>query len=149
MRKLEIIEENPFEVGLKALATDRMDDALKWFRKAVEENRTPLACSYLAYCLAKEEGNYREAVAICMDAMKDEPQNPAIYLNLGRVYVLSGHKRSALRAFELGLRYGKNQEIVNEIDLLGWRQNPPLPFLPRANPLNKMLGKIMKKVGLR
>jgi tetratricopeptide (TPR) repeat protein len=149
MRTVEIIEENPFEVGLKALATDRLADALKWFRKAVEENKSPLACSYLAYCLAMEEGSYREAVAICMDAMKDEPQNPGIYLNLGRIYLLSGHKRAALRAFQLGLRYGKNPEIVREFNRLGRRLSPPLPFLTRANPLNKMLGKIMKKVGMR
>lgn len=149
MGTLEIIEENSFEVGLTALATDRMADALKWFRKAVEENKSPLACSYLAYCLAREEASYREAVAICMDAMKDEPKNPEIYLNLGRIYLLTGHKRPALRAFQLGLRYGKNPEIVREFNRLGWRQAPPLPFLQRANPLNKMLGKIMKKAGVR
>jgi tetratricopeptide (TPR) repeat protein len=149
MRTLEITEENPFEVGLKALATDRTTDALEWFKKAVEENKSPLVYSYFAYCQAKEDGNYREAVAICMDALKNEPQNPEIYLNLGRIYLMSGHKRAALRAYQLGLRYGKNPEIVREFNRLGRRQHPPLPFLPRANPLNKMLGKFMKKVGIR
>ena len=141
--------EIPFEEGLRALNAGRTGEALVWFEKAVAEGKTPLVCAYLAYCRAKEQGNCKEAIALCMEAIKDEPKNSDIYLNLGRVHLLAGQRRSAIRAFDLGLRYGKNSQIVNELILLGRRKAPPLPFLSRTNPLNKLLGKFLKKLGLR
>lgn len=138
-----------FEEGLRALNTGRTGKALDWFAKAVAEEKTPLAVSYLAYCRAKEGGNCKEAIALCMEAIKDEPKNPDIYLNLGRVHLLAGQRRSAIRAFDLGLRYGGSPQIINELALLGRRKAPPLPFLSRSNPLNKLLGKFLKMLGLR
>lgn len=145
----DFIVENPFAEGLRALGTDRMADALDWFGKAVEQENTPLARSYLAYCRAKVEGAHNEAAALCMEAIKEEPKNSGIYLNLGRIYLLSGHKRAAMRAFELGLRCGKNSQIESEFNAIGRRKSPPIPFLKRNNPANKLLGKILKKLGLR
>ena len=139
----------PFEEGIRALNTGRAGEALDWFAKAVEEEKTPLACAYLAYCRAKEQRKYREAIALCTEALKEEPKNSEIYLSLGRVYLLAGQRKSAIRAFDLGLRYGKNPQIVNELILLGRRKAPPLPFLSRTNPLNRLLGKFLKKLGLR
>ena len=139
----------PFEEGLRALSAGRTNEALDWFEKAVAEEKTSVAVSYLAYCRAREKGAIKEAVALCMDALKDEPKNTEIYLNLGRIYLLSGHKRSALRAFELGLRYGKNADIEAEFKRIGRRKSPPIPFLDRSNPINKILGKILRKLGMR
>lgn len=145
----QLLENNPFLMGQEALTARKTAEALNWFRKAVEQHSTPVACSYLAYCEAKECGNYRETVALCMDAIKQEPKNPTIYLNLGRIYLLSGHKRSAMRSFHLGLRHGKSPEIAEELRLLGWRKPPPLPFLARDAALNKFLGKFLARIGLR
>lgn len=141
--------ETPFEEGIKALNAKRTGEALQWLEKAVAVKKTPRTCAYLAYCQAKEQGKYREAIALCMEAMKEEPKNSEIYLNLGRVYLLAGQKKGAIRAFDLGLRYEKNPQIVNELVLLGRRKAPPLPFLPRSNPINKYLGKLLKKLGMR
>ena len=141
--------EISLEEGLKALNAGRTDEALEWFEKAVAETRAPLACACLAYCRAKEKGKVKEAVALCMEAIKDDPKNPDIYLNLGRVHLLAGQRRSAIRAFDLGLRYGRSPQIENELALIGRRKAPPLPFLSRSNPLNKFLGKFLKKLGLR
>ncbi len=141
--------ENPFEEGVRALNAKRTGEALQWFEKAAAEERTPLVRAYLAYCRARVQGNYREAIALCMEAMKEEPKNSDIYLNLGRVYLLAGQRKPAIRAFDLGLRYQKNPQIVNELALLGRRKAPPLPFLSRSNPINKYLGKLLKKLGMR
>ena len=139
----------PFEEGLKALNAGRSGEALDFFEKAVAEEKTPLAVSYLAYCRAKEKGPSKEAVALCMEAIKDDPKNSDIYLNLGKVYLLAGQRKAAIRAFDLGLRYGKNPQIVNELTLIGRRKSPPLPFLSRSNPLNIYLGKFLKSLGFR
>ena len=48
--------------------------------------------SYLGYCIARERGQVREAVRLCQSALNAEPNNPAHYLNLGRVYLLAKDK---------------------------------------------------------
>ena len=141
--------EISLEEGLKALNAGRTDEALELFEKAVTETRTPLASACLAYCRAKENGKVKEAVALCMEAMKEEPKNPDIYLNLGRIYLVAGQRKSAIRAFDLGLRCGRSPQIESELSRLGRRKSPPLPFLSRSNPVNVTLGKLLKKLGLR
>ncbi len=141
--------ENPFDDGLNHLSAGRADLALVCFKKAVAREKTPLACSYLAYCRAKIEGVYKEAVAICMDAMKEEPKNSGIYLNLGRVHLLAGNRKQAIQVFRLGLRQEKNSKIISELNALGLRKSPPISFLHRSNPLNKYLGKLLTKLWLR
>ena len=141
--------ENPFDQGLRELYAGRADLALEFFEKAVAEENTPLACSYLALCRAKEEGRYKEAVALCMDARKEDPQNSDIYLNLGKVHLLAGNRKQAIQVFRLGLRLQRNSRIINELNTLGLRKSPPLPFLQRSNPLNKFLGKVMTRLWLR
>ncbi|HLO24552.1 MAG TPA: tetratricopeptide repeat protein [Geobacteraceae bacterium] len=141
--------ENLFDEGLNALSAGRTEQALSCFEKAVEQNNTPLACSYLAYCQARISGTYKEAIAICMDARKEDPKNSDIYLNLGRVYLLTGNRRQAIQVFRLGLRQERNSRITNELNALGQRKSPPIPFLDRGNPINKYLGKLLTKLWLR
>jgi tetratricopeptide (TPR) repeat protein len=141
--------ENPFNEGLRELTAGRTDLALDLFEKAVAKEKTPLACSYLAFCRAKMEGVYREAVAICMDARKEDPKNSEIYLILGRVHLLAGNRKQAIHVFRLGLRQERNSRILTELNALGLRKSPPIPFLQRGNPLNKFLGKLLTKLWLR
>lgn len=141
--------ENPFDEGLRELSCGRPDEALNFFNKAAAKNKTPLLCSYLAYCRAQIDGIYREAVDICMEARKADPKNSEIYLNLGRVHLLAGNRKQALQVFRLGLRQERNNRIINELNALGQRKAPPVPFLDRGNPINKYLGKLMAKLSLR
>ena len=141
--------ENPFDEGIRALEAGRHELALGFFSKAVNEKNTPLVCSYLAYCRAKTSGSYREAVDICMNARREEPKNSEIYLNLGRIYLLAGNRKQAIQVFRLGLRHQRNSRIINELSSLGNRKSPPVPFLLRSHPVNKYLGLIMTRLGLR
>ena len=142
-------KENPFDEGLRELSSGRTTLALDFFRQAVAENNTPLASSYLAYCRAKIEGIYKEAVDVCMEARKEDPKNSEIYLNLGRIHLLAGNRKQAIQVFRLGLRQGRNNRIVAELDALGLRKSPPFPFLERSNPINKYVGKLLTKLWLR
>jgi len=141
--------ETTFDEGLKALNAGRTNEALEWFDKAMAEERVPRTVSYFAYCRAKEKGKVKEALALCMEAMKEEPKNSDIYLNLGRIYMVAGQRKSAIRAFDLGLRCGKSPQIEKELSILGRRKAPPIPFLPRSNPINRYLGMFLAKLGLR
>lgn len=140
---------NPLNEGLKELYAGNAKQALVLFEKAAAEDNSPLVRSYIAYCRAKTAGRFHEAVAICMDARKEEPKNSDIYLNLGRVHLLTGNRKQAIQVFRLGLRHSRNSRIVSELTALGLRKKPPLPFLQRSNPVNKFLGKLMTKLWLR
>ncbi len=66
------------------------------------------------------------------------------YLNLGRACLAAGKKKDAINAFKKGLRYNNNYgAIIKELQKMGTRKRPPLPFLERSNPINKYLGLIL------
>jgi hypothetical protein len=70
-------------------------------------------------------------------------------MNLGRIYVLAGHREKALDILRQGLQYQRNDEILLELEMLGMRSRPIFPYLRRENPLNKFCGILLKKLGYR
>jgi len=127
----------------------------------------PVVRSYLAYCMAKERGQYREAIRLCEAALKAEPHNPAHYLTLGRIFVLTRHKAKAMETFRRGLsndavtgaspaaesspdaRAKQQAQILAEMRRLGIRKRPPFPSLPRDHALNRVTGRLLARFGLR
>lgn len=135
--------------GIHALNKGNSIAALAFFEKAVQIENTPLNRSYLAYCIAKERGQFKKAVSLCEDAMKEEPANSVHYLNLGKVYLLHGNREEAIRIYREGLKFGDNPQILDELINLGIRKQPVISFLSRSNPLNKHLGLLLTRLGLR
>ena len=105
--------------------------------------------SFFAFCIAKERGEIKKAISLCTDAIKEEPENSFHYLNLGKVYLIRKDKKEAVNAFRQGLQHEENQQIVDELDRLGTRKPPPIPFLKRSNIINKYLGMILSRIKLR
>lgn len=138
-----------YEEGLEALKSGSFLSAMKLFEKAVALERKPPYLSRLALCLAKERRDFAKAISLCKEAIKHEPRNAEHFLYLGRIHLLAGQKKEAIRIFRMGLRHDRNQDISRELQRLGSRRGPVLPFLGRNNPINKYLGIIMKKTGLR
>lgn len=126
-----------------------MVSALVYFEKAMQLDNNPTNRSYLAFCIARERGQFKKAISLCEEALKEEPENPVHYLNLGRVYILTGQKTEAMRILREGLTYEENREIVDELVGLGMRKPPVIPLLNRRNPLNKYLGIVLNRLGLR
>jgi tetratricopeptide (TPR) repeat protein len=141
--------EHPFDEGLRELADGRPKQALMFFARASAEDNSPLVRSYIAYCRAMTDGIYAEVVGICLEALREEPKNTDIYLNLGRIHLLADNRKQAIQVFRLGLRQSRNSRISAELNALGLRKQPPLPFLQRSNPVNKYLGLIMTRLCLR
>lgn len=128
---------------------------------------TPVARSYLAFCMAKERGQVREAMSLCQAALSAEPENASHYLNLGRVLLLAGDKQNAIASFWRGIsrnagpesaaladwpRSGRRREydlIMDELRRLGIRKPPPFRSLERSHPLNKYAGLLLARIGLR
>jgi tetratricopeptide (TPR) repeat protein len=138
-----------FARGVEELDRDDWLSALVSFEKAVQLEGRPVHCTFLALCIARERGVYQQSIAICREAIAMEPANPVHFLNLGRIHLLRGDKIEAIRVFREGLKAGRYPRIVEELEKLGIRRPPVIPFLARDNLLNKYLGLIFNRLGTR
>jgi tetratricopeptide (TPR) repeat protein len=136
--------EGLFREGLEALAQGNTLSALSSFEKAISIENTPVISSHYAFCIARARGQVHKAIALCEDAIKKEPDNSQHYLNLGRIYLVDHNKEHAMRIFREGLNCESNQQIIDELNKLGPRKRPVIPFLKRSNPVNKHLGIILR-----
>ena len=141
--------EKLFTKGVEAIKNGNMVSALVYFEKATQLDNNPTNRSYLAFCIARERGQFKKAISLCEEALKEDPENPVHYLNLGRVYILTGQKTEAMRILREGLTYEENREIVDELVGLGMRKPSVIPLLNRRNLLNKYLGIVLARLGLR
>jgi tetratricopeptide (TPR) repeat protein len=116
----------------------------------------PFLLSYYGCLEAILNKRYANGIDTCIKAITllDERMSfgqeifyPTFYLNLGRAYVVAKKRKEAVRAFKKGLSYDKeNKDLLWEMSKLGRRRNPALPYLDRANPLNKYIGIILHKL---
>lgn len=128
----------------------------------------PVVNSYLAFCMAKERGQISNALGMCQSALATEPNHPAHYLNLGRVYLLARDKPKAIATFWRGIsksaahdkkaavagaaaddHHREHELILDELRKLGIRKQLPFPSLGRSHPLNKFVGKFLANLGMR
>jgi tetratricopeptide (TPR) repeat protein len=138
-----------FSLGNEALTTGNTAQALEYFTKGIALERNPLYLSSLAFCLAKQKAEFAKGISLCKEAVKHDPKNVVHFLFLGKIHLLEGKKNDAIRIFRLGLRIAKDPALAKELNRLGCRTSPVIPFLARSNPLNKYLGILLKKYGYR
>lgn len=135
--------------GLKALDNGHTHLALVCFERAAEVERSPLVCSCLGYCLATARGELDRGIDLCREALGKEPGNTVHYRNLGRVLHLAGRREEAIHAFREGLRLGRDDGIIRELEALGTRKPPVLKSLDRTHFLNRWLGLMLNRLGFR
>jgi len=114
----------------------------------------PLLLSYYGCLQALVDRKYRSGVETCkrailllkkQGAFSEEMLYPVFYLNLGRAYIAAGKKKDAIDALTKGLKYDSgNSDLKKELQGLGVRKQPTVPFLDRSNPINKYIGMILK-----
>jgi tetratricopeptide (TPR) repeat protein len=99
--------------------------------------------SYYGLCIAVMENRVEEGMRLCQKAVTKDILRPDLYLNLGKVYLQAKQKDRAVKTFRRGIQVTeKNAELIKELEKLGIRREPVLPFLPRRNFLNRYLGRI-------
>jgi len=135
--------------GQEALINDHDYLALTCFEQAIRIEWTPLTCSSLAYCIAKVRGNHREAILLARKALDLEPENAIHYCNLGRILLLAGDNEQGIQMFRKGMKYGEQISIIRELEKHGIRKPPIFKKLARNHPLNKYLGLLLVRLGLR
>ena len=138
-----------FDKGMQALTEGNIIAALSFFEKALAKEDDPLISSCFAFCIAKERGEIKKAISLCTDAIKEEPENAFHYLNLGKIYLIRKDRKEAVKTFRQGLQHEENRQIIDELNRLGTRKPPLIPFLKRGNIINKYLGLILSRLKLR
>lgn len=114
---------------------------------AIEDNAETAAA--LALCMVKSGGDARAALQLAEKALKREPENTRLYLNVGRVQVQAGAKEKGLATLRKGLQLGGGPEFIAELERCGNRLPPPIRLLPRSHPLNRYLGLMLHRMGRR
>ncbi|MBD1400748.1 tetratricopeptide repeat protein [Pelovirga terrestris] len=135
--------------GKEAVEKGYIPSAQVFFSQVAEHKNSPEVRSYLAYCLAKSQGRTQVAAKTCIESIRREPDNPTHYLLLGRIHLLADDKVKAVQVLRQGANINKDQRIINEISKLGMRRAPVIKSLKRNHPLNRVLGKIFARLGLR
>jgi predicted Zn-dependent protease len=142
-------QQEMYKKGVEAVDTGDTRYGLLFLENLFNAAPEPKIASYYAVCLAKERRDVARALELCDAAIADDPGNPVHYLNLGRIHLAAGMKREAIKAFRDGLLYGKSPLISRELEKLGWRDLAVIPSLGREHLVNRMLGKLLRKLRLK
>ncbi len=142
--------EEFFKVGLYLLKRNKLQEALAAFKKALYlRDKDPRYISYAGLALALN-GRTKEAVLLCEKAVQKEFFRQELFLNLGRVYLISGNRRKAHLAFRKGMALDReNRPLRSELVKMGIRKPPVFRFLDRNHPINKWSGKMLHRLRLR
>lgn len=135
--------------GIAEAEKGNLTIALIQLDNAARLGNTALLSSYLGYCIAMERREFKKGAALCNEALRQEPNQPLHYLNLGRVYLGSGQKGLAIKALRKGLRFGNDRRITKLLTDLGIRKKPVFSSLDREHFLNKFFGKMLHRFGMR
>ncbi len=142
MIQVEAFQE--FRSGLTYLRAGDANKALPHLKCALEEEpANPFYISYMGVAIAATEQKWAEAEELCRSAIRMSRRQAQLYLNLAEVYVAADRKQDAADTLVRGLRYSPHDlRLKIGLDRLAMRRPPVLPFLPRANSMNRSLGKL-------
>lgn len=141
--------EKEFSLALTALAAEDTLAALSHLERALKLRDFSGWYSYLGFCISKERGQHRKGLELCRESLVAEPDNPDHFLNLGRVQLIMGNREEALQSLRAGVSRGSTPGLVRQLERLGTRRPPVFAALSRTNPLNKYLGILLGRLGLR
>lgn len=141
--------ERAFEKGLQSIARGDFLAALAFFEASMallpSESGTlaVAAMSYYGLCLACATDRLPEARDLCEAAVEAVPEDPDLYLNLGRVCERQEDREHAFRTYVRGLRLNpRHPGLVEALRRLGFRRRPVIGFLPRHHAVNRVLGSL-------
>jgi hypothetical protein len=106
-----------------------------------------LALTYFGYGIAAHQNRIADGIRFCKAGVDRESWRVENHLNLARTYLLAGSVKRAIAALEYGLSLDPDHAGMLTLRVsLGMRRPPPISFLVRSHPLNRILGKIRHRV---
>ena len=143
------IAQKEFDRAQQELDQNNVLAALACLERGLSIRNDPFWHSRMGFCIAKQRGHLTRAYELCRNAIEHDPGNSLHYLYLGKVYLVAGKKHEALQALRQGIVLGGSKEIERILDTIGARKPPIISFLSRDNLLNKYLGIILGRLGIR
>lgn len=146
-----------FRRGLRAFREGRAARAREDFERAMSAEKrggvvrpSMRSLSYYGLSRALAEGVSREALEACERAALWDDFDADLMANLGWIYLLANRRTSALAALERGLRLdSENRRLRALLARAERRSRPVLSMLPRAHPLNRVLGRLRRRFRAR
>jgi tetratricopeptide (TPR) repeat protein len=134
---------------MAALADGRPLEAVDCFLEAMQiEQRLRVGrpdmryLSYYGLSLAQAQRATHAALEACTLAVRHDPTQPVLFVNLGRVHQLAGRRSAALECFGRGLRLAPmDPALRREVASMERRCRPCLALFHRDHPLNRWLGR--------
>lgn len=115
------------------------------YRRAPAEVRV---LSWYGLTLVLVERNSNLGMALCDQALRFTGPEPELCLNQARLHLALGQRDRAMRALLRGAAAHPDDESLQvALAALGRRRRPVLPFLPRGNLVNRLLGRLRHRVG--
>jgi len=141
--------------GIEACKKGQWKEGLAVLGKVAEADRQGAELngqfySYLGYGIARYERRVKEGLALCQHSIKLQFYEPENYLNLARVHLLARNRRKAVEALNRALKLNaSNPGALALAREIGWRRRPVIPFLPRSNFFNRLLGRLSYRLRLK
>jgi tetratricopeptide (TPR) repeat protein len=143
------LAQKEFEQAQRELDRSNVLAALGCLERALAVWDDPLWYSRLGFCVAKERGHLTQAYELCRSAIAHDPKNPLHYLYLGKVQLIAGNLYDALQTLRQGMALGGLPEIEKTLASIGTRRPPVIASLSRDTLVNKYLGILLGRLGMR
>lgn len=141
--------EREYLRACKAFDSGNILAALSLLEAALRRQDNPRWHAMLGYCLARERGQVARGTELCRSALEQFPDNPENYCYYAKLLLMSGQKAEAVQALRKGLCCGESEAIKALLYELGTRKPILIRWLHRDNPLNKYLGILLARIGVR
>jgi tetratricopeptide (TPR) repeat protein len=147
-----VVAEKSFAKGVESVTKGDFLSGLAYFEAAIELAKKvekiappPKYLSFYGLCLAMVSTKSQTALELCESAVAVEFYNPDLFHNLARVHLRMGRRDRAYPMLLRGLQlHPSHRGILYDLRHLGVRRRPVLPFLSRGNPLNRLLGSLLR-----
>ncbi len=145
--KGEFTPEEHYQRGQALMESGHRRDALEHLSRAyLSDPQNACYRSAYALALALVRQQFTGAVELARGAIRQEFYNPELYLNLARIYLAFHFKAEAIRFLKRGLMVDPDSATLQgSLAELGVRRRPPLRFLPRTHPANRLLGRLQAR----
>ncbi len=146
--KREFTPQEYYQRGQALIESGHGPDALEHLSRAyLSDPQNACYRSAYAVALARVRQQFTGAVELARGAIRQEFYNPELYLNLARIYLAFDFKAEAVRFLKRGLMVDPDSATLQgSLAELGIRRRPPLRFLPRTHPANRLLGRLQARL---
>ena len=140
-----------FQRALEAYHQGELQASVEDLRLLLKEgSKEPRHISYCGLLIAAAEGKVTDGRILCELAVKEEGNNPELYLNLAKVHSWNGQPQRAVEVLRKGIhKLPEESSLRREIQSVSPRSTPPVFFLHRNHPVNKYIGRARARLSRR